>query len=126
MVLEMSIILRQHTPFQGYEEICPRCRYLNLNATATNGWIDCCQCAGQFHVGNDIVNGHGEGAGDNGDEELGVKDGGRGGGSGGEIEKDDDGVIELISPVSGSNMSKASGNKNRGDGHALNFSAVSM
>lgn len=38
-VLEMSIALRQTTSaFQG-DRMCPRCRHLNLSATASNGWI---------------------------------------------------------------------------------------
>ena len=40
MVLEMSIILRQHEPFQDNKEKCPRCHHINLNATVTSGWIN--------------------------------------------------------------------------------------
>jgi hypothetical protein len=42
MVLEMNIILRKNSNFQANKEKCPRpqCRHINLNVTATNGWIE--------------------------------------------------------------------------------------
>lgn len=42
MVLEMSIILWKKSAFQTNKEKCPRpgCGHLNLNVTATHGWIE--------------------------------------------------------------------------------------
>jgi hypothetical protein len=42
MVLEMNIILRKQSDFQANKEKCPRpqCRHINLNVTATHGWIE--------------------------------------------------------------------------------------
>jgi hypothetical protein len=42
MVLEMNIILRKNSTFEANKEKCPRpqCRYINLNVTATRGWIE--------------------------------------------------------------------------------------
>jgi hypothetical protein len=41
-VLEMNIILRKDSGFQANREKCPRpqCGYINLNVTATYGWIE--------------------------------------------------------------------------------------
>lgn len=38
MTLEIAIIIRQEGANQN--EKCPRCDYLNLNATVHHGWID--------------------------------------------------------------------------------------
>jgi hypothetical protein len=42
MMLEMNIILRKNSTFQANKEKCPRpqCRYINLHATASQGWIE--------------------------------------------------------------------------------------
>ena len=38
MTLEIAIVMQQETAHQN--ERCPRCDYLNLNATVHHGWID--------------------------------------------------------------------------------------
>jgi hypothetical protein len=41
-VLEMNIILRKDSAFQANKTKCPRplCGHVNLNVTATHGWIE--------------------------------------------------------------------------------------
>ena len=39
MILEMSIILRQNAAFED-DKKCPRCKFLNADVTARNGWIE--------------------------------------------------------------------------------------
>lgn len=40
MIVEISIVKRQSITFQDNKEKCPRCHYVNLSITATNGWIE--------------------------------------------------------------------------------------
>jgi hypothetical protein len=38
--LEMSILLWKGAAFRDTKEMCPRCKYLDMNAAMCNGWIE--------------------------------------------------------------------------------------
>lgn len=40
IILELSILIRQKTPFQDNMQKCPRCGYFNSSATIYNDWIE--------------------------------------------------------------------------------------